>query len=109
MTQYGSSPAQYFAESSTGGGSSVTIHAVTNVLTSPSRSTTTISVPSYQFPDDVPQLGGGARADAIDARVMTGVWQDGSMWFAHPIEDPAIGDGEVGDIGDAAAGNGDRI
>ena len=95
MTQYGSAPAEYFVESSTGGGSSLVIHEVANVLTSAVRTTTVITVPSYSFPNDVPQLGGGLGADAIDARVMTGVWRDGSMWFAHPIEDPAIGDGEV--------------
>ena len=82
MTEYGSSPVQYFAEAWTGGGSSITIHAVSNVLTTPTRTATPLSVPSYAFPDDVPQFGGAAPADAIDARIMTGVWRDGSMWFS---------------------------
>ena len=95
MTQYESPETQYFAETSTGGGSSVTIHAVSDVLTSPTRTTSTVSVPSFAFPPDVPQMGGGTPADSIDARVMTGVWRNGSMWFAHAISDPAVGDGET--------------
>ncbi|MCY2986275.1 MAG: M36 family metallopeptidase, partial [Planctomycetota bacterium] len=95
LTQYGPSAVEYFAEANTGSGSAVTIHAVTNVLTSPTRTTATVTVPPYLFPDEVPQLGGGAPADAIDARIMTGVWQNGSMWFAHAVKDPAIGDGEA--------------
>ena len=90
MTQYDSGSTQYFAESSTGSGSSIRIHAVSDVLTSPTRSTTTVSVPSFQAPYDVPQLGGATPADSIDARIMTGVWRDGSMWFAHAIMDPAV-------------------
>ena len=95
MTQYESGSTQYFAESSTGGGSTIRIHTVTDVLTNPARTVSTINVPGFQFPDDVPQLGGGTPADSIDARIMTGVLRDGSMWFAHAIEDPAIGDEEA--------------
>lgn len=95
MTQYDSGSTQYFAEAFTGGGTSIKVHAVTDVLTTPTRTTASVAVPSYGAPPDVPQLGGGVGADSLDARVMTGVWRDGSMWFGHAATDPAIGDGEA--------------
>ncbi|MCA9236858.1 MAG: pre-peptidase C-terminal domain-containing protein, partial [Planctomycetales bacterium] len=90
MTQYDSGNTQYFAESSTGSGSSIRIHAVSDVLTTPTRTTASVAVPSFQAPNNIPQLGAGVAVDSIDARVMTGVWRDGSMWFAHAITDPAV-------------------
>ena len=36
----------------------------------------------------------GTPADSIDTRIMTGVWRNGSAWFAHGVTDPAIGDNE---------------
>ncbi len=87
-------PGQYFVESTTGSGSSLTVHVVTNVLTAPTRSTTTVAVPSFQTPINVPQLGSSSTADSIDSRIMTGVYRDGSIWVSHGIRDPGIGDGE---------------
>lgn len=94
MTQYDSPSVQYFVEASTGGGDSLTVHAVSDVLGSPVRDTAVVAVPDYDAPVAVPQLGSLALADAIDARVMTGVYRDGSMWFAHAITDPAATDDE---------------
>ena len=94
MTQYDSATVEYLAEASSFGGNTITIHSVSNVLTSPTRTTSVVTVPQYLAPVDVPQLGGGTAADSIDARVMTGVWRNGSMWFGHAITDPAVGDGE---------------
>ena len=93
--QYGTGSTQYFAESSRLGGTTINIHAVADVLNSPTRTVTTLTVPAYDSPEDVPQLGGGQPADSVDARVMTGVMRDDSLWFAHGIEDPAIGDEEA--------------
>lgn len=95
MTQYDDGRDQFFAEANFSGGSSIRIHRIANVLTNPVRTVETITVPGFDFPSDVPQLGGGTAADSIDNRIMTGVLRDGSMWLAHAIEDPAIGDGEA--------------
>ncbi|MCA9126212.1 MAG: pre-peptidase C-terminal domain-containing protein [Planctomycetales bacterium] len=92
LNQFDSGSTQYFAERNTS--TSIRIHAITNVLGTPSRSTFDLTVPAYSQPVNVPQLGGGTAADSIDSRIMTGVWRDGSAYFAHAITDPAIGDGE---------------
>ncbi|MEM9645150.1 MAG: hypothetical protein AAF989_09155, partial [Planctomycetota bacterium] len=92
LNQFDSGGTQYFAEEL--GGSSIRIHAITDVLNTPVRSTFDLAVPAYQAPVNVPQLGGGAPADSVGPRIMTGVWRDGSAWFAHGIIDPTSGDGE---------------
>ena len=93
IQSYGSAPTQYFVESPWYGGNSLTIHEISDLLGTPTRTTTTLAVPAFDTPTVVPGLG-GSQADAIDARVLTGVWRDGSIWTAHSIRDPAIGDGE---------------
>ena len=92
LNQFESGSTQYFAESI--GVDKIRIHAVSDVLTNPRRDTFDLIVPAYEAPMPVPQLGGEAPADAVGSRVMTGVWRDGSAWFAHGIVDPEIGDGE---------------
>ncbi|MBX7165735.1 MAG: S8 family serine peptidase [Pirellulales bacterium] len=94
VQHYGDAGAQYFVESTNGSGSTLRIHAITNVLTSPTRVATTLAVPSYGFPVDVPQFGSSSLADSVDSRIMTGVWRDGSLWVAHSITEPTVGDGE---------------
>ena len=92
LNQYDSGGTQYFAEAI--GSGVIRIHSVTDVLTSPTRNTFDLTVPAYDEPVTVPQLSGQQNADAVSGRIMTGVWRDGSAWFAHGIRDPAIGDGE---------------
>ncbi|MBI1313173.1 hypothetical protein GC176_17925, partial [bacterium] len=92
LNQFNSGSTEYFAEAL--GGSTIRIHAITDVLGTPGRDTFNLSVPSYNEPIDPPQSGGGTGADSVSSRIMTGVWRDGSAWFAHAITDPAIGDGE---------------
>ncbi len=91
LNQFSSGSTQYFAEEKT---NSIRIHAVTDVLGTPTRSTFDLTVPTFAQPVDVPQSGGGTPADSVSSRIMTGVWRNGSAWFAHSITDPAIGDGE---------------
>lgn len=94
LIQYGDADAQYFVEAPWYGGNSLTIHAVRDVLTNPTRTTSTVSVSAFSSPIDVPQLGTFATLDSIDARVMSGVWRDGSIWATHGIVDPSLLDGE---------------
>ena len=92
MNQFSSGSTEYFAE--TLGADQIRIHAITDPLTTPARHTFDLTVPAYDPPVDVPQLGGGQPADSLGDRIMTGVWRNGSAWFAHAAIDPAIGDGE---------------
>lgn len=94
LIQYGHSDAMWFVESNTGGSSTLRVHAIRNVLTAPTRTVTTVNVPLYQAPILAPQQGSSSPLDSIDARVMSGVWRDGSIWATHAARDPAIGDGE---------------
>ena len=93
LNQFGSGSTQYFAESRVAD-NVIRIHAVTDVLTNPQRHTFDVPVPAFDAPIDVPQLGGGTPVESVGERIMTGVWRNGSAWFAHGIRDPAIGDGE---------------
>lgn len=77
----------YFAERV--GNTQIRIHAITDILGTPSRITSTVTVPQYLFPPDVPQQG-GQPLDSVDQRIMSGVVQDGSLWTAHAIQDPAV-------------------
>ena len=92
LNQFDAGSTQYFAEAT--GDATLRIHAVTNVLTDPQRETFDMTVPQYESPVPVPQLGGFTPADPVGSVIMTGVWRDGSAWVAHGILDPAIGDGE---------------
>ncbi len=67
----------------------ITLHAITNVLTAPVRTTSTVSVASYAFPPDVPQQV-GPPLDSVDARIMSGVVRDGSLWTAHAVQDLSV-------------------
>ncbi|MCA9212784.1 MAG: Ig-like domain-containing protein, partial [Planctomycetales bacterium] len=94
LDQRGVGNVQYFVEARQP--NIMRIHAVTDVLTSPVRQTHDLVVPTFEDAVNVPQLGGGPPVEAaLDARVVTGVWRDGSAWFAHQIVDPAVGDGET--------------
>ncbi|MHC4876833.1 MAG: hypothetical protein ACYTGL_10070 [Planctomycetota bacterium] len=92
LNQFESGSTQYFAEAR--GGSTIRVHAITDVLGTPTRDTFDLSVPAFDEPIDPPQSGGGVGADSVSSRIMTGVWRDGAAWCAHGITDPALGDGE---------------
>ncbi|MGF1583022.1 MAG: hypothetical protein ACFCD0_27190, partial [Gemmataceae bacterium] len=83
---YEPEPAMYFAEAV--GSTGIRLHALTDVLGTPTRTTSTITVPTFFFPQDVPQLGGPAL-DSVSQRIMSGVVRDGSLWTAHAVDDPA--------------------
>ncbi|MCA9121143.1 MAG: pre-peptidase C-terminal domain-containing protein [Planctomycetaceae bacterium] len=89
VTVYDPGAPMYFAQSSTGSGNSIRLHAITNILTAPTRTTSVVSVPSFAFPPDVPQQG-GSPLDSVDARIMSGVVRDGRLWTAHAVLDPSV-------------------
>lgn len=92
LQMYGSSGPQYFAEAFDP--TTMRIHAITDVLTNPQRHTTLVTVPAYQEPTRVPQLGGATGLDFVGGRIMGGVWRNGSAWFTHGVVDPALNNSE---------------
>ena len=88
LHQYDSTTTQYFVESLSE--NAIRVHAVTDVATNPVRHSTDITVPMFERPGLVPQLGDVVPADVLDARIMSGVMRDQSAWFAHTAKDPTI-------------------
>ncbi len=93
LNQIDSSSIQYFAEARNA--DTIRLHAITETLTTPQRTTFNLTVPAFLEPLDVPQLSGSTPLDSIDSRIMTGVWRNGSAWFAHSIREPSLGDDEA--------------
>jgi hypothetical protein len=88
---FGPTSAMFFVAADVGGGNELRVHTLTDVLNLPSRSVTSVSVSNYFTPPDVPQPGATSPPlDSVDARIMSGVVRDGSLWTAHAIEDPAV-------------------
>jgi hypothetical protein len=73
----------------------VTIYALADVLTAPDLSVSTSTVPAFDQPPDVPQLGSETRLSSVGSRFMSGVVRNGSLWTAHAISDPAVESGAV--------------
>jgi len=50
-----------------------------------------IPVAAFERPSDVPQAGSASLLQNIDARLMSAVVRNGSLWTAHAVRDPAAG------------------
>jgi hypothetical protein len=93
------SSAMYFAEA--GVSAQVRIWALTNVLVSPTLTTSgqgIVAVPTFGEPISVPQPPSGplpvpTPLDAVSSRIMSGVVRYGSLWTAHGITDPTVSGG----------------
>lgn len=64
--------------------SALRIHAITDPLTDPQLTSTTVSVPSFNGPSDAPAAG-GYSVQLIDNRIMNAHWRDGNLYVAHHI------------------------
>ena len=87
VVNYDSGTPMRFAEAV--GSTGIRLHTLADVLTAPARTVTTVSVPTFAFPNDVPQQG-GPPLDSVSQRIMSGIVRDGSLWTAHAIRDPAV-------------------
>lgn len=67
----------------------VTVYALSDVLTSPQLSQTSMDVAAFDQPPDVPQLGGGLLP-SVGSRFLSGVVRNGSLWTAHAIMDSTV-------------------
>jgi hypothetical protein len=73
----------------------VTIHALPDILNPLSLTTTTLNVAPFDQPPDVPQLGSDVLLETGGSRFLSGVVRNGSLWTAHTILDPAVGNEAV--------------
>ncbi|MCB9889012.1 MAG: hypothetical protein H6836_05500 [Planctomycetes bacterium] len=81
---HGRAPAMYLIEHlEATSNSTVLLHAIRNPLTTPTVTTTVLSVPAYGPPARVPQLGTTALITTFDSRFWSCVWRDGSLWACH--------------------------
>lgn len=66
--------------------SALRVQSVRNPHTSPSISTTIVTVPPFSFPSNgAPSLGGGS-VSPLDGRIMNVHWRDGNLFAAHSID-----------------------
>lgn len=79
---FGDNLTPYFV--SLGSSSALRIHALRNALTNPQLISTTVSVPSFNYPSDAPSVGADP-VQLIDARIMNVHWRDGNLYAAHHI------------------------
>lgn len=80
---YGAAPALYLLEPT--GTNLLTLHAISNPLGTPTRTTTTIGVPAFANPFAIPQLGTSGTLTTFGPRFWSCVWRNGSLWATHHI------------------------
>ncbi len=117
--------AQYLIEADLTFGThvNVQVHAVTDPLGTPQFQSTTVTVPSYNNPEDPPGLGTTLRIETFDARFWSCMYRNGSLWATHHVnstnvrqrwyeialnEWPSGGSPELVQSGDILPGNGLR-
>jgi hypothetical protein len=80
---YQPAPGLYLVHHGAGTGTSLVLHALQNPLTTPTRVTTTVTVPAFGAPVSVPQLGTSTRLSVFNARFWSCVYRNGSLWACH--------------------------
>lgn len=72
----------------------IVVRTWNNVLSgSPATTVAVVGVDPFERPPNVPQLGSSTPLENIDARLMSAVVRNGSLWTSHAILDPVV-DGE---------------
>lgn len=86
ITYDANAPAQYMIESfESFSNTQVRFHAITDPLGSPQRTTFTLNVPTYDFPEDPPQMGTSVRPITFEPRFWSCVYRNGSLWATHHV------------------------
>jgi len=86
VTYDADAPAQYIIQSTeVANNNTIIFHAVQNPLTSYSRATYTLSVPTYQYPNQPPQKGTSSRPFLFEPRFWSCVYRNGSLWAVHHV------------------------
>lgn len=83
---YGTPPAQYMIEAKeSSSNTTVELWAITNPLTTVDVTSTIVTVPTYQQPEDPPQLGTSVRPETFESRFWSCVYRNGSLWATHHV------------------------
>ncbi len=64
----------------------VILHAITNPFTAYNRVTTTLSVPTYTYPNQPPQKGSSSRPFLFEPRFWSVAERNGSIWAVHHVD-----------------------
>ncbi len=85
-------PAQYLIHAGESpSNTAVTLHAIRDPLTGPTRVWCTVGVPTYLYPMSAPQLGSSVTITLFEARFWSCVHRGGSLWAAHHVRTPSTG------------------
>ncbi|MCZ7640293.1 MAG: Ig-like domain-containing protein [Verrucomicrobia bacterium] len=88
---FGPAPAMYFVQSvARFADNKVVVHGLANVLSAPTHVVSPVTVAAFDRPPNVPQRGSTDLLENIDARLMSAVVRNGSLWTAHGIRDPLV-------------------
>jgi hypothetical protein len=68
----------------------VRLHAITDPLGTPTRTTFTLNVPAYGRPENPPQQGTSSRPTSFDSRFWSCVYRNGSLWATHHINSDRV-------------------
>lgn len=82
-------PAFYYLENlEAASNTAIKIHALRNVLTSPTDTVFTLTVPTYSPPEDPPQAGTSIRPEAFESRFWSCTYRNGKLWGAAHCNNP---------------------
>ena len=83
---YDNDPNHYILQSTEfGSNNSVIVHAIENAFTAYNRTTTTVSVPTYTYPNQPPQKGSSSRPFLFEPRFWSVAQRNGSLWAVHHV------------------------
>jgi hypothetical protein len=85
VTYDSGAPAQYMIGFNFGTSSQVKMYAIQNPLTLPSISSVNVTVPTYEHPEDPPQMGTSTRPETFESRFWSAVYRDGHLWATHHV------------------------
>jgi len=68
-----------------GSNNTVILHAIENPFTSYSRTTFTLNVPTYTYPNQPPQKGSSSRPFLFEPRFWSVAFRNDSMWAVHHV------------------------
>lgn len=86
MTYDADAPAQYLLQSTEfTNNNTVIFHAIRNPASGWTRTTHTLSVPAYTYPNQPPQKGTSGRPFLFEPRFWSCVYRNGSLWACHHV------------------------
>jgi hypothetical protein len=91
VTYDAGAPAQYMIEAfESFSNTQVRLHAITDPLGTPQRVTFDLTVPTYEQPEDPPQLGTSSRPNTFESRFWSCMYRNGSLWATHHVNNSQV-------------------